>query len=594
MSEAVERIRNAAQVDRVTEDVRYMGPQKGVKFYLRQDLVRRVVELLQGGSNVLLRGGAGVGKTALARSLGRAEWPSKEPGQMRLLDTKPRPAPPILETTPAKLIVGCHYAHDLENKCEQFFGAVRSGKAILFIDPLDELAGLGSSSNDPTADVANMIMPHLDRGLQAIGTATPAGEARLKARNDRLLRRFVVVDVPPPDETETAAIAALHFRRYDREGISVSDDALEAGLAMVSRYMPAEVPLNALLRVAGRAASREATVDAVTLRAALSEEMGVLPCFVGVGEPPSFWALRERFCAECFGQEEAVDEIADAMVRFATGLAEPRRPVASFLFAGPSGCGKTSLALAAARVLTGDETAALRFDMSEYCDPFATRRLLANEEGSLVGRVAARNAGVLLFDEIEKAHPLVVRLLLQALGEARLTGDGGRTVRLDNYLVILTSNVGSRRWTTCKRIADAVPLVLADCAEEFPPEFRARLTRTVVFRPLDAAVAERVVARELMRLNELPGLVDRGLQAVWDRALASAVGAHGVSVERGARGLQSVVRTLVASPLARWLAEHPEARDGIVMVAPRLSAGELVSLTVDWVDDSGFFRETMH
>jgi ATP-dependent Clp protease ATP-binding subunit ClpA len=278
--------------------------------------------------------------------------------------------------------------------------------------------------------------------------------------------------------------------------------------------------------------------------------------------------------------------VADAMLRSATGLSEPGRPLATFLALGPSGTGKTTLAKAAAEVLTGDVERMIRFDMSEYADPYGPARLLADDDHSLVGRLRAMPAGVLLLDEIEKAHGNVVRMLLQALGESRLTSAEGATVRLDNHLVMMTSNLGGSRWagrTEGRGLERIRRGVLSDCAAFFPTEFLGRLTGILLYRPLDRATAERIVMRELDALNDTPGLVERGLQVVYGPGLPSQLTRIGVSGTHGARGVQRVVRTAVASPLARWLADQPDLRDGVLMLAPCSSRGELESVSIDFV-----------
>ncbi len=589
MHDSAARIEDAARLDAVGVDIRARVNLERLPVVVRPRLTRRVVGLLQSGASVLLRGPSGVGKTALVHSLVRAHWPVAQFGQLRLLDAQGTTAPSILEVTAARLLAGTFFVAELENKCERFFGTARAKPAILFLDNTHTFVGAGASMNDPQGDAANLLVPHMERGLQVIGAVTPEGEAVLRARNQSLHARFVVVDVPPPDDTETAVIIAKHVEALGRKGRVVSPALIPVALELARRHMPGEYPHAASLRLLHRAVAEDEHATERRLREAVAEELGVRAHFVGVGDPPTHRAIRGALAARVFGQDAAVDEVADALVRFGSGLTEPGRPLAAFLFAGPTGCGKTSLALETARTLSGED-ALLRFDMSEYASPDGFDRLIGAGPDSLTSRAAAAKSGVLLLDEVEKAHPAVLRLLLQVLGEARLTDEAGRTVRFDSFIVVLTTNVGGRRWALARSEEKAVRGVLADCSDEFPPELLGRLTRIVVFRPLGHSAACSVIERELERLNELPGIVDRRLQLMWGEALARALATHGVSPQRGARGIESVVRTLVATPLARWLSEHPEAVDGPVMVAPRTDAqGDMVSLAIDWVDGAGFF-----
>lgn len=579
-------------LDSLGPDIR-TAPWDDQGLYFREELAQHAVGLLQSGVNVLLRGESGVGKTALVRSFISAEWRRKDmPNgeQLNLIEARPMSAPLIIETNASAFIQGCQYCHDLENKMEYVLGAARKHPAILFIDPLDECIGAGASTADSFTDVAKALLIHLERGLRVIGTVTPGGEARMRARNPRLLERFTIVDVPEPDLFEAECIGRIKLDAYARKGATISDGALEAAMELSTRYLPG-VPLVAgLTRLAGRAAGDERVVNPESLRRALVHETGLLPGYVGAADCPTYAEIARGLEAEVFGQPQAVSDVADSLVGLGVGFSQRGRPFASFLLAGPTGCGKTSLALACTRLLCKSDDALVRVDMSEYSDPFAVKRLIAAREGSLVTRLLSRSSGVLLLDEVEKASPYVWDLLLQVLGEARLTSEDGRTARLDNYLVMLTSNVGGRRWSQGMPAQKTVPLVLSDIAQQFSPEFRARLTRTLVFEPISRATGQRIVERELSRLNQLPGVVERGLQLVWAGTLPGALADVSVSVEKGARGVQSAVRTLVGSPLARWLADNPGARDGIVMLAPRISGSQIESLTIDWVDDSGFHR----
>jgi len=290
----------------------------------------------------------------------------------------------------------------------------------------------------------------------------------------------------------------------------------------------------------------------------------------------------KELSAKVFGQETAISEVADSILSFAGGLSPAGRPIGAFLLAGPSGTGKTSLALAAAEALTGDPSRLIRLDMSEFGDPHAARRLLEDDAGSLVARLASMPAGVVLLDEIEKAHVSVGRVMLAAIGEARLTSESGRTVRLDNHLVMFTSNLGSARWNGTEPVERIRRKVMTDCAEFFPPEFRSRLTQTLVYSPLSPACACRIVERDLELINDLPGLQDRDLHILWSSGLSDEIARLGVSHQQGARGLERVIRLMFVSPLARWLATHPEAHDGVLMLQPHKIDGEIQSVVIEY------------
>lgn len=585
--DSVARVETSAQFENLGVLLNGLGsPCRQGDIYERSALVATIVALLQAGRSVLLRGESGVGKTALARSLAWAHWPSSSQGQLRLIRAGVPTAPPILETSAARFVDGCYYAHNLENKMRLAAEAIQRHSAILFIDNVQECVGCGSSGEDPQNDVANLLIPHMDSGLRILGAVTPEGEARILTLNGRLHSRFVIVDVPAPDDEESEDIAKALVDRLIERGEIINAGMSSVGLRLARRYMSAETPVAAFSRIIERACAVEAPVDERSLRRAVSAELNVLPTFVGVGHPPTHAGLRSGLEAQVFGQGEATSAIADALVSYAVGLNMIGRPIGAFLFVGPSGCGKTSLALAAAAELTGSERNVLRFDMSEYSTPPSVRRLIDGSSGSLTSRLMAMRGGVLLLDEIEKADPAIHMLLLQAVGEGRLTNEAGRTVRLDNHIVILTSNLGSRRWTLGKTSGETARGVLADCANAFPPELRARLTRTMVFQPLEGPARLQIAQRALGELNDLPGLVDRDIQLIWGDSLLMLIAGIGFSRAKGARGMQVAVRELVHAPLSRWLAQNPGLHDGIVWLVPRERDGDLISISVDWVQES--------
>ncbi|GAB4279791.1 MAG: AAA family ATPase [Coriobacteriia bacterium] len=587
-------VQMAAQLENFGINVRRAVLHKEiVKPYARPKLTARVVSLLAGGDCVLLRGDSGVGKTELARSAAFVNWPEDpDPGQLPLFEDTGRYAH-IIEVTPSDFILGCRWAHDLENKISFVFQQIRRKGAILFVDCLDECIGAGSSSSDPYSDVASLLTHQIETGALVIGAVTYAGDARLRLEAPRLHSRFTIMDVPPPDASETLKIVRRELRLLAASGVKCDDSLAETAIETAARYLPGETAVRGATRLCRGAAADNARVTPADLRVQAARELGVDARFTGVGRPPRFDSVCKELARDVFGQEEAVAAVAEALIRFATGMCEPKRPIATFLFVGPSGCGKTTLALAAAKTLTGDEDSVIRFDMSEYSDPWAPRRLTSDNEDSLVSRLIARPAGVLLLDEIEKAHPLVFNLLLQAIGESRITSESGHSARLDTHLIVMTSNIGSHRWSSRVSAEAARRGVLADCAEVFPPEFRGRLTRTVVFAPIGSAVTSRIVERELARLGRMPGLAERGLQLTWPPELVTALCVYG-SREKGARSIQQVVQGLVATPLAKWLAEQPDVRDGLVVLAPGVTGGRLESLTIDWVGDRAAGLGVLH
>jgi ATP-dependent Clp protease ATP-binding subunit ClpC len=585
MRESSEIVKSASSLEAIGNDLRWISPASGPKPLLRAGLAHAIVGLLAGKRSVLMVGASGSGKTMLARSLCQAVWPSPGTGQLRLVSGAD--CPPIVETHAARFVEQCWYADHLENKMGMVMSAARSRDAVLFIDETDACLGTGASSNNPEGNIATLLTPHIANGVRVLGATTPQGLARMRTRNPRFLERFELVEVPEPDVSETESILrteltflALH------SGATVSSDAAGACMALARRYMQGNTLVSAVLRLARLASSAHGAVNPGTLRRSVAATVGLRDSIVGAAPCPGHEELVAQLSSRIYGQDVVVSEVADTILTFAGGLSPAGRPIGAFLLVGPSGTGKTSLAIAAAEALTGDPSRLIRLDMSEFGDPFAARRLLDDTADSLVGQLTSMPAGVVLLDEIEKAHVSAVRVMLAAIGEARLTSESGRTVRLDNHLVMFTSNVGSSRWNGAEPIERIRQKVMTDCAEFFSPEFRSRLTQTLLYSPLSPACGRRIVERDLESINWLAGLADRGLHILWSADLPSEIARLGVSHQQGARGLQRVIRTVVVSPLARWLAAHPEACDGVVMLQPHTVLGEVQSVVVEYCPEN--------
>src|SRR5687768_6069748 len=305
-------------------------------------------------------------------------------------------------------------------------------------------------------------------------------------------------------------------------------------------------------------------VDADDIAEVVARWTGIPVSRLMQGETEKLLHMEDRLHARLIGQEEAVTAVSDAIRRARAGLKDPKRPIGSFIFLGPTGVGKTELARALAEFLFDDEQALVRIDMSEYMEKFSTSRLVGappgyvgyDEGGQLTEAVRRRPYQVVLFDEIEKAHPDVFNVLLQLLDDGRLTDSQGRTVDFKNTVIIMTSNIGS---TTLIEAGEAGPDAFEGAAERvrlqlrehFRPEFLNRVDEIIVFRPLDEA-----------QLREIVGLLVKGVEArlldtgitleVTDAALA-LLAREGYDPVYGARPLRRAIQRELENPLARRL-----------------------------------------
>ncbi len=281
------------------------------------------------------------------------------------------------------------------------------------------------------------------------------------------------------------------------------------------------------------------------------------------GERDRLTRLDKELAKRVVGQDEAVQAVANAVRRSRAGLQDPNRPIGSFIFLGPTGVGKTETAKALAEFLFDDETAMVRIDMSEYMEKHAVARLIGappgyvgyEEGGQLTEAVRRRPYSVVLFDEIEKAHPDVFNILLQILDDGRLTDSQGRTVDFRNVVIIMTSNVGSA-WILEQGTADWALVetqVTAALRAQFKPEFLNRVDDIVIFHPLGEAQIEHIVGLQLGRMDKL--LADRKITLELSPEAKALIATEGYEPAFGARPLKRAIQRLVQNPLAMELLE---------------------------------------
>jgi len=282
------------------------------------------------------------------------------------------------------------------------------------------------------------------------------------------------------------------------------------------------------------------------------------------------------------GQSEAIRAVSDAIRRNKTGIGDERRPLGTFLFAGPTGVGKTELAKVLASFLFDDEKALTRIDMSEYMEKFSVSRLIGappgyvgyDQGGQLTEVVRRRPYSVILFDEIEKAHPDVFNILLQVLDDGRLTDGQGRIVDFTNTIVIMTSNLGSELLLTTPTFEEARSAVESVIAKAFKPEFINRIDEIIVFHRLEREHIRRIVGLQLELL--VRRLARRNMVLTYDDAVLDAISSAGYNPDFGARPIKRSIQTLVENPLAKAIMAGSFAEgDTIVLHADESGSIEL-------------------
>lgn len=379
---------------------------------------------------------------------------------------------------------------------------------------------------------------------------------------------------------EQDLIAKMQLSKHNIEQLKLEAEAAERrgdyGRVAEIRYslIPKEEEATKALMTAlentqgGNAMIRE-EVSAEDIAEIVSRWTGIPVGKMLQGEREKLLHLEEELHRRVVGQEQAIHAVAEAVRRSRAGLSDPRRPIGSFIFLGTTGVGKTELAKALAEILFDDETMLTRIDMSEYQEKFSATRLIGappgyvgyDEGGQLTEAVRRKPYSVVLFDEIEKAHPDVFNVLLQVLDDGRLTDNKGRTVNFKNTIIIMTSNLGSDliRERLSTRTASNEEKIIEQTAEEvmgllktvMRPEFLNRIDETIVFTPLNKEEIERIVALQLNQTVKM--LRENGIQLSYTPELVSRIAEEGFDPEFGARPVKRAIQRGLLSELSRRL-----------------------------------------
>jgi ATP-dependent Clp protease ATP-binding subunit ClpB len=369
-------------------------------------------------------------------------------------------------------------------------------------------------------------------------------------------------------QSEKEAIEHMRTEKAELEQLKLQlDQARNAGdLARASELQYGQIPELERKFVAEQEKLAAFQKDGVMLKEEVDEEdvAQVVAKWTGIpvskmleGEMHKLVTMEERLGKRVIGQEEALAAVADAVRRARAGLQDPNRPIGSFIFLGPTGVGKTETARALAEFLFDDERAMVRLDMSEYMEKHAVARMIGappgyvgyEEGGQLTEAVRRRPYAVILFDEIEKAHPDVFNVLLQILDDGRLTDAKGRTVDFKNTVLIMTSNLGSREIQAAEGDETQVrETVLQELRAHFKPEFLNRIDDIVIFHQLSREQIVKIIDVQLERLRKM--LSEKGIQLILDDSARQLLAREGYDPNYGARPLKRAIQTLIQNPLA--------------------------------------------
>jgi len=536
----------------------YLRLVKPAKIIGRQKEMERLTTILsrKNKRNAVLVGNAGVGKTAIAEGfaeylLATAEVPESIEGKA------------IYSLCIAEMLAGAKYRGDFEERLTKTIRQVESrDDVIIFIDEIHTIMGAGNT--DGAIDASQILKPAMARGnIQIIGATTFEEYKRLE-KDSAFNRRVQKIICEEPSEAETVEILKGVKSSYEKHhNVSYSDEVISSIVSSATRYINDRFNPDRsfdVLDEAGATAARtgDKVVTEAHIEKAISAMTSVKKVVVETAEtkPMLSKGLDEELAKTVYGQDEVIRAIQKAYRLYDSGLTDDDKPIASMLWVGPTGVGKTQLAESLAKA-TGAEL--IKLDMSEYQEKHAVAKLtgapagyVGYEDGSiLVDAVRKHPNAVILFDEIEKAHPDVYNVLLQIMDKAQLTDNQGRKADFKNAAILMTSNCGVAEATaiskkptlgfgTSSTVTSTMDKTIMDAVEKkFPPEFRNRLTQTVLFNQVDESMGKRIIDREMKKLNAK--LVSKKLNITLEDTAIDEILKKGISIEFGAREIKRII-----------------------------------------------------
>ena len=511
-------------------------------------------------NNPLLVGEPGVGKTALAEGLALRIHQGEVPEPLR--------SSKVFALDLGALLAGTRYRGDFEERVKQVLERLeQEPNAILFIDEIHSLVGAGAASGG-AMDAGNLLKPALANGsLRCIGSTTFNDVKQSFDRDRALSRRFQKIDVLEPSEDETIEILKGLRPHYEaHHGVRYTDEALVAAVALSAKHLKdLHLPDKAIdvLDEVGAAQKlmpvdkRVPAIGPAQIEQVVARMARVPVQAVSSDDRAALATLDKQLKLVIFGQESAIDEVAAAIKLSRSGLRSPEKPIGNFLFAGPTGVGKTELAKQLARILGIDF---IRYDMSEYMEKHAVSRLIGappgyigfEEGGLLIDAIRKSPHAVLLLDEVEKAHPDMISILLQVMDHATLTDSHGRKADFRHVILIMTTNAGARDLSDRRmgfgETGGAGVSSRGALEKMFTPEFRNRLDAIVHFNALGPAEIERVVDKQI---DELRGMVAaKGVTIELDPLARAWLAATGFDRAFGARPMARLIERKVKKPLS--------------------------------------------
>lgn len=574
----------------------------------RKEEIRKVAQILaqKKKNNPILVGDAGVGKTCIVEGLAlRVVEPGAPSGISNLR---------IVELSMGSLVAGTKYRGEFEERLETLTKeASLDPNIVLFIDEIHTMVGAGAAGSGGM-DAGNILKPALARGtIKCIGATTTAEYRKYIEKDSALERRFQMVWVDEPTREEAILILkGLRPKFEEYHKLKIPDEVIEKAVGFSMRYLTdfrlpdkaidiidQACARNVLKTLSPGELKKDEVITEITVKdvaRVVSERCRVPVEGLTVEESERLLRMEEHLRQRVMGQDLAIKEVAETIRSAKAGIKDPRKPMGVFLFLGSTGTGKTELAKALVEFLFHDESRLIVFDMSEYQEKHTVAKLIGappgyvgyEEEGQLTGKVRTHPYSVVLFDEVEKAHPEIFDIFLQIFDEGRLTDAHGRRVNFSEAVIILTSNLGSsvislkrpigvdiekKRAEATETISPKRPMGVSldeekieDAHEKwegykeqiyqavnktFRPEFLNRIQKKVIFYPLGRETVERIIEKIVKDLNQR--LTSKSIQMVLSDSAVGLLMDKGYNEAYGAREIQRIFEQYIAEPLSQMI-----------------------------------------
>jgi ATP-dependent Clp protease ATP-binding subunit ClpA len=533
-------------------------------------------------ANVLLVGDPGVGKTAIAEGLALQIVNNNVPEFLQ--------DHAVYSLEMGSLLAGSKYRGEFEEKVKEVIEALEAKeKCILFIDEAHQMKGAGSGGQS-SVDFSNMIKPAISRGtLKVVASTTWEDYYESFEKERALMRRFYRISIDEPDTESTKKILrGVGNRLEDFHDVKINQDAIETAVKMSDRYIhDRKNPDKSidLLDAASAKARADSQVGATITKDKILEQVAKIAKVpldrLKNEQNVQVKKLDFNIRNKLFGQDKVIDEVLDRLYVSFAGVNSETKPMASFLFLGPTGTGKTEMA----RLLSDNlDMPLLKYDMSEYQEKHNLSSLIGAPPGyvgfedgnvgggKLISDLTKNPYSIILFDEIEKAHPDISNVLLQMLDEGRVTGSNGKEVKVKNCIIILTSNLGSQA-SEQNRVGfgDQAKAGEDDKAvkEFFKPELRNRLDMISKFVKLESLAVKKIVVKFLDELKQ--SVTEKDIKLEFTESLINHIADVGYDDKMGARPLARKIDELLKVPLSKKiLFENLQGK----------------SLVIDWKDDA--------